>query len=257
MKNNAGLTFIELLLVVLIIGTLAVFALPRFLGFSDDAEFAAEQGDVVAVRSGISIYRNESMAMGRSPAFPPTLDPAAPGPASSGSPLFASVLAQGISDGRWTKVSPTRYTSPLDKSYLYDPEAGTFLESTAQLTPLGSTFTEISGNIISLVQDYFDSHGSWPRSWGDYKYTDLGLDPAVWNGVPYEGIIYGTGGNRISIEPDEGWRLTVTGLDGNVRVLTSSLNWNLWYDMNTSNWYYHSITPEEAIDISTLQITPP
>jgi len=81
----------------------------------------------------------------------------------------------------------------------------------------------------------------------------MGLDPADWNGIGYDGLIYGAGGNRISITPATGTQLTVMGIDGVVRVLKPSYLWNLWYDMATAQWYYHNITPSEKIDITTLQ----
>ncbi len=256
-RRRGGFTIIELVLVIAIVSALALAVFARFFDFSDDARDAAESGEVAAIVGGIKLYGAESQVKLRVPIYPTTLDSAAPGPSSSSNELFSGVLMQGMTDGRWAKVSATRYTSPAGKAYTYDPDAGTFLESSAPLTPLGSTFTEISGNFIGLIQDFYDANGYWPRSWGDYRYTDIGLDPDTWNGVPYEGIVYGAGGSRISIKPDAGWRFTALGLDGNTRVLTAGLNWNLWYDMNTSAWYYHSITPAEMIDISTLQITPP
>ncbi len=120
------------------------------------------------------------------------------------------------------------------------------------LTPLGSTFSEITGNLVSLTQSFFDAAGKWPRSFGDYRYTDIGLDPADWSGVAYDGVVYGAGGNRISIKSGSGWQISVTGLDGVNRVLNPS--WNIWYDMATAQWYYHDITPSEKIDIGTLKV---
>jgi len=123
------------------------------------------------------------------------------------------------------------------------------------LTPLGSTFSEITGNMTALTMNYYNTNGRWPRSFGDYRYTDLGLIPADWSGVAHEGIIYGTGGSRLSAKPGAGWMFTVAGLDGAERILTPKLGWSLWYDMTTSRWYYHDITPAEMIDIATLKVT--
>jgi len=257
MNRESGFTIIELIVVLIMVAIMASIAMPRFFDFSEDAKVAAENAEVAAVRGGISNYAYESQANSRSPVFPAVLDEASSGFPSPSNPLFAGVLLQGMTGGYWEKTSPTRYTSPSGKTFVYDPGDGSFLESGASLTPLGSTFDEITGGIIGLVQHYYDENGSWPRSWGDYRFTDLGLDAEVWSDVPYEGIIYTPVGNRISVKPESGWRFTAMGLDGVERVLTSDLNWNLWYDMNTSGWYYHNIDPSEVIDISTLQITPP
>ena len=53
-------------------------------------------------------------------------------------------------------------------------------EPSTQLTSLGSDFEEITSAMILLVQNFYDENGRYPRSWGDYVYTDIGLDPSEW-----------------------------------------------------------------------------
>lgn len=43
-KHNSGFTLIELITVIVILGALAVIALPRYIDLQDDAEEAATQG---------------------------------------------------------------------------------------------------------------------------------------------------------------------------------------------------------------------
>ena len=239
-----GFTLIELVMVIVLLGLLAIVAIPKYQNLQTDAMVAAEQGVVGAVRSGIYTYFVKNKA------YPTTLDSATLAICSATNRCFDTVLDQNGVTSDWTKTDSLNYKSPANNTYPYKPSDGSFLSSS---TPLGSTFSEITGNMIDLTQSFFDANGKWPRSFGDYRYTDLGLNPADWSGVVYDGLIYGTGGSRLSIRPGEGWNITVMGLDGVSRVLTSKLNWNLWYDMPTSQWYYHDITPAEKIDISTMQ----
>ena len=125
----------------------------------------------------------------------------------------------------------------------------------APLTALGSTFTEISSGMIQLAQNHYDTTGSYGRSWGDYAYTDLGLNPGDWtNAVGH--VIYKPGGTRLMICPEEGYTFTVEALSGDTRWLPASYHWNLVYDYASSVWYYHRIEEGSGVDISTLQIIP-
>jgi len=121
------------------------------------------------------------------------------------------------------------------------------------LTSLGSTFDEITGAMITRVQQFHGENGRYPRSWGDYAFTDVGLAPDEWK-TPFDGVYYATGGNRIKVTPAEGYVFHMTGAGGAKRVLKSGYNWSLWYSMSDGKWYYHSIKDENEIDISTLVI---
>lgn len=120
-------------------------------------------------------------------------------------------------------------------------------------TSLGTTFAEITGGMIGLIDAFFEKNGRYPRSFGSYAYTDLGLDPAEW-AKSYDGLFYRPIGGRVSVKPAAGYAITVTGADGQQRVLTPSLNWSVWYDAPTAQWYYHVVAPEEAVDIKTLAV---
>lgn len=122
-------------------------------------------------------------------------------------------------------------------------------------TPLGSTFTEISNAMINRILDYYRKHNRWPRSWGDFAFTDLGLDPKYWqNG--YNGIIYKPVGNRLAITPDKGYTFVVKDINGNEITLPSSRNWSFVYDMQTGAWHHHNVNGPQ-LDISTLKVIPP
>ncbi|CAG1008115.1 Type II secretion system protein G [Phycisphaerales bacterium] len=62
-------TFVEVMVVVVIVGILAAIVIPQFGGVTDDAKSAALQGGLGGVRSSIAGYRARQVIAGNTP-FP-------------------------------------------------------------------------------------------------------------------------------------------------------------------------------------------
>jgi pilus assembly protein Flp/PilA len=124
-------------------------------------------------------------------------------------------------------------------------------EEEVAVTPEGDNFAEISTDMIGKIIEKFKTSGKYGRTWGEYAFTDLGLNPDDWKN-PIEHIYYKPGGANLSISPEKGYSFLVNGMDGSKKVLNESYNWNLTYNDANKKWYYHKISPENEIDIKTL-----
>jgi prepilin-type N-terminal cleavage/methylation domain-containing protein len=124
--THTGFTLVELVMVIVIIGLLAAVVMPKFSDIKTEAQSAAEEGAVAAVRSGIKLAHMSSLAQG-SDTYPTTLDSASNGDASETNPLFTDVVEGGITDGNWKKTGTRRYEyKPTKARYTYDRSTGKF-----------------------------------------------------------------------------------------------------------------------------------
>ncbi len=64
MKKQAGFTLIELVIVIIILGILAVTAAPKFLNLQNDAKTAAASGVLAAVRSSSQLVYSKAALEG-------------------------------------------------------------------------------------------------------------------------------------------------------------------------------------------------
>jgi hypothetical protein len=119
------------------------------------------------------------------------------------------------------------------------------------LSPYGDTFDEIAPEIINDMKDKVLMTGSYGRTWGDYRYTDLGLDPEDWDTFILH-VLYKPSGSSLRLDIEDGYQFVFDTIDGTTVVLRSSFNWSIIYSDLDEKWYYHSIDPEKEIDIDTL-----
>lgn len=155
--KRKGFTLVELLTVITLLGIMAVVAVPKFISFREEAQWAAEQATVGAIRSGIHTFFAGSIENSEDPFYPPTLDDSNDAKASSANPLFGTVLGQPVTRGGWRRISDTIYQGPSDLLYSYGPITGVFIDfellDEVVLDALAMTLRDIDGDFINEVKN--------------------------------------------------------------------------------------------------------
>ncbi len=114
-------------------------------------------------------------------------------------------------------------------------------------------FLKIKDEMLDRIKTFYIDNDRWPRSWGSYAYTDIGLDPDDWDD-PVAGIYWRPHGSDIGLANRSGDNLQiyVDDLSGNTLHLYDG--WNIWCPVMDTKCYYHTIAPENEIDINSLVV---
>lgn len=115
------------------------------------------------------------------------------------------------------------------------------------------TIPAISSDFSDRIMAFYEDNGHWPRSWGSYAYTDIGLDPADWD-EPVEGIYWRPHGRDFGLANRSGDNIEiyVEDLSGNRKHLYNG--WSIWCVPATDICYFHDIDSGNEVDITTIEI---
>jgi prepilin-type N-terminal cleavage/methylation domain-containing protein len=228
-----GVTLVELLIVLVLMSIVASFAIVRVGNIIDNTKLGIDRETITTLNISTKYY---IFYHGDNPVFDPALSD-------------EDMLQELYDEGYLSRI-PVAQTEGL--SFKWNEElVSWYLDlggEAVALSPLGSTYEEIIPGFEALM----DEEG-YPRSWGDYRYTDLGLDPDDWD-EPILHIYYTPVSSRIYLTPEDGYSFTVYNFDGQEFYLNSDYNWGLVYNAVDDTYYFHSIDPSNVIDISTLVV---
>jgi pilus assembly protein Flp/PilA len=121
-------------------------------------------------------------------------------------------------------------------------------------TPPQCSTDGVSGILADMRQrilNYYNNHGSWPRTFDPYAYTDVGLNPTDWAG-PVDCIYWGPHGSNIGLANRAGDNIQIFVKDLNGNTLHLFDGWNIWCLASSPTCYFHTIAPGNDVDISTL-----
>ena len=136
LRKSHGFTLIELIMVIVVLGFLAVIAIPEYVDLGPRAQKANEDGVVGGVRAGIATQVAKNAAINSLTGlsvYPSALDTVATAgtgvacpTAAAGGHCFDTVVPGGIRDSSWSKTATNIYVGPSAGSFTYTSSTGTF-----------------------------------------------------------------------------------------------------------------------------------
>jgi Flp pilus assembly pilin Flp len=144
------------------------------------------------------------------------------------------------------------FLAPQIKS-LFNTAAGAIPAATPNGTQTTTT-NQIIADFQARILAYYQKHGSWPRTWSPYNFTDIGLNPSDWS-QPVNGLYFSPHGSEIGIANHMGDNLQVYVNDLNGKTLQLYDGWAVWCTVNNPTCYYHTVAPGNEVDINTIKVT--
>jgi MSHA pilin protein MshA len=148
-RNQPGFTLIELVLVIVILGVLAAFALPRFADLSSSAKISTLRSVEGTMKSPIGIVKAKARAQG--------LSPAAANPGGSNQTGLVIETEAGRAEVDWRNLCPESRAESADALTMLDYLSIDETDS-AFLTNVDNQFVQVGYDLSTCYVEY-DSFG--------------------------------------------------------------------------------------------------